>query len=89
MGREGREGDDFFPQLRDTLSREFFPAVAGRADARIGEEIAHAKAANPTTLLTSSTQEELRRAPEAGPDAGRGADAGREGILRRGDWWNM
>ena len=45
-----------------------------------GMRIAHAKTANPPTLLTSPTQEELRRAPEAGPDAGRGADAEREGI---------
>jgi len=45
-----------------------------------GMRIFHAKAANPPTLLTSPTQEELRRAPEAGPDAGRGADAEREGI---------
>ena len=31
-----------------------------------------AKDANPSTLLTSPTQEELRTAPGAGPDAGRG-----------------
>ena len=39
-----------------------------------GTRIAHAKVAkyaNPTTLLTRFA-EELRRAPEAGPDAGRG-----------------
>ena len=55
---------DFSPRLRDTLTRGFW----------IGEEIAHAKVAkgaNPTTLLTRFA-EELRRAPEAGPDAGRG-----------------
>ena len=46
-----------------------------------GMRIAHAKDANPPTLLTSPTQEELRRAPEAGPDAGRGADAGRKGMI--------
>ncbi len=40
-----------------------------RGYAWIGEEIAHAKAANPTTLLTSPTQEELRRGPGAGGGA--------------------
>ena len=49
----------------------------GRRD--YGIRIAHAKVANPPTLLTSPTQEELRRAPEAGPEAGpdAGPDAGR------------
>ena len=34
---------DVFPRLRDTLTRGFFPAVAGHAYAWIGEEIANAK----------------------------------------------
>jgi len=36
---------DIFPRLRDTLTRGFFPAVAGHTYAWIGEEIAHAKTA--------------------------------------------
>jgi len=36
---------DFSPRLRDTLTRGFFPAVAGHTYAWIGEEIAHAKVA--------------------------------------------
>jgi hypothetical protein len=51
----------------------------------IGEGIAHAKVANPTTLLTRFA-EELRRAPGAGPDAGRGADAERKGRWVIGYW---
>ena len=41
-----------------------------------------AKDANPSTLLTSPTEEELRRAPGAGPDSGPdrvGAGAGQAG----------
>jgi len=34
---------DVFPRLRDTLTRGFFPAVAGHAHAWIGGEIANAK----------------------------------------------
>ena len=45
----------------------------GRGPApRIRETITHAKNANPSTILASPTQEEIRKAPGAGPDARRG-----------------
>ena len=50
-----------------------------------GYQRSHAKVANPTTLLTRFA-EELRRAPGAGPDAGRGADAERKGRWVIGYW---
>lgn len=40
--------------------------VKGIRNYWVKEEIAHAEVANPPSLLTSPTQEELRRAPEAG-----------------------
>jgi len=55
---------NFFPRLRDTLTRGFW----------IGEEIAHAK-----------PRQEYGVEPLS-PDAGRGADAEREGKLVIGPW---
>ena len=74
---------DFSPRLRDTLTRGFFPAVAGHTYAWIGEEIAHAKGAKaakdakpdacrgrPTARLDCSRQAPTRAPTQVG--AGRG-----------------
>ena len=47
-------GEKFAPQLRDTLTREIRPAVAG---SRMGGRFW----VGPPSLLTSRTREELRR----------------------------
>ena len=64
-----------FPHSRDKLSCGLLESEKVEMWTRgWGTRIAHAKVAkdaNPTTLLTRFV-EELRRAPEAGPDAGRG-----------------
>jgi len=67
---------DFSPRLRDTLTRGFFPAVAGHTYAWIGEEIAHAKVAKDAKL-----RQECGAGPDAGPDSGRGR-SGQVGQIR-------
>ena len=76
---KGRKANSRPTTFLTRFAEELRRAIAGEINFRRKVESRKANP-SPSMLLTSPTQEELRRAPEAGPDAGRGADAEREGI---------